>query len=514
MLSDVIKPAPGSQQEAAEFAALQSRLVDVFNAYRDLPDVDHALVVVPSMTFDREMLQRVAGVEYYEERLLAMLCALRRPRLRLVYCTSTRISDTVLDYYLHLISGVPQRHSRARLTMICCDDSSPAPLTQKLLDRPARIAEIRRAIAGVRNATMICQNTTAMERSLAVAIGTPLYGNPPELDDLGSKSGSRETFRAAGVEMPDGFERLRTMDDVVGALAELKGRHPALKRAVVKVEEGFSGEGNAVVPLETVDGTTAADRVRQLRELLPVRTQFVASTDFEEFVAKFETMGGIVEEFVDGEVKASPSAQGQIEPGGAVRPLSTHDQILGGADGQVFEGSSFPADPHYRMRVQANGQAVGEVLQRKGALGRYAVDFMVARAGDEWRTVAIEINLRRGGTTHPMMALEVLTNGSYDAASGQYITQAGRIRSYSSTDNRRHPNYRRLNIDDFMDLMVDSHINYDPVTETGAVFHMLGSLSQYGKFGMTCIAENLAQARAIDAAVTARLNRATGVGDG
>lgn len=513
MLSHVTTPTPGSAAEQQVFEALQSRLVEVFNVYRDLPDAEHAIVVVPSMTFDREMLEKVAGVDHYEERLLAMLCTLRRPRLRLVYCTSTRISETVVDYYLHLITGVPQRHSRARLTMVCCDDASPAPLTQKLLERPARIAEIRRAIAGVRTATLICQNTTGLERTLAVALGIPLYGNPPELDHLGSKSGSREVFRTAGVDLPDGFENLRDMDEVAAAVAQLKGRHPGLARAVIKVEEGFSGEGNAVLPLVGIDGTSDAERTRQVKHLLPTGLTYVADLDYETFASKFAAMGGIVEEFIDGEIKYSPSAQGLIEPSGAVRPLSTHDQILGGADGQVFEGSTFPAHPDYRMRVQANGQAVGEVLQQRGALGRYAVDFMVARTGDQVRTVAIEINLRRGGTTHPMMALEILTNGSYDAVSGQFITRSGRVRTYCSTDNRRHPNYRRLNVDDFMDLMVTNHINYDPVTETGAVFHMLGALSQYGKFGMTCIAENLAEARHIDKSVTSRLNRATGVGD-
>lgn len=505
-------PPVGTAAEDEAFEALQSRLIEAFNVYRDLPDAESALVVVPSMTFDRELLAKVAGVDHYEERLLAMLCALRRPRLHLVYCTSTRVSPTIVDYYLHLITGVPQHHSARRLTMVCCDDASPAPLTQKLLDRPNRIADIKRAISGVRNASMICQNTTALEKSLAVAIGIPLYGNPPDLDFLGSKSGSREVFREAGVDLPDGFERLRDMDEVASAVAALKGRHPHLQRAMIKVEEGFSGEGNAVLSLAGIDGASDSERARQVRAVLPTALSFVGDIGFDRYAAKFRAMGGVVEEFIDGSDRTSPSSQGQIEPGGIVRPLSTHDQILGGADGQVFEGSTFPARPDYRMPVQHAGQAVGEVLQRRGALGRYAVDFMVVDTAAGRRMSAIEINLRRGGTTHPMMAMEILTNGSYDPHTGEFITQAGRVRAYCSTDNRRHPNYRRLDIDDFMDLMVTSHLNYDPVTESGAVFHMLGALSQYGKFGMTCIAATIAEARRMDQAITEKLNRATAVG--
>jgi hypothetical protein len=278
------------------------------------------------------------------------------------------------------------------------------------------------------------------------------------------------------------------------------------------VEEGFSGEGNAVLSLDAVDGSTGAERLRQVRAIMPSQLKFVGEISFEQYAAKFAVMGGVVEEFIDGAHKSSPSSQGQIEPGGIVRPLSTHDQILGGADGQVFEGSTFPARPEYRMEIQQAGQAVGEILQERGALGRYAVDFMVAETAKGRRIAAIEINLRRGGTTHPMMAMEILTNGSYNPRNGEFVTQSGHVRAYCSTDNRRHPNYRKFDIDDFMDLMVTNHLNYDPVTETGAVFHMLGALSQYGKFGMTCIAEDLEQARQMDRTITAKLNRATGVG--
>jgi hypothetical protein len=410
-----------------------------------------------------------------------------------------------------MISGVPQHHSRGRLTLVSCDDASPRPLTQKLLERPHRLDEIRAAVAGASTAALLCQNSTGLERTLAVQLGVPLYANPPELDLLGSKSGSRTVFRAAGVDLPDGEERLRDMDDVARALADLMGRVPGLRRAVVKLEEGFSGEGNAVLDLQGVDGADAAARRRQIAALLPTGLRLVADIGFEEFAGKFAAMGGVVEEFLEGEGVRSPSAQGRITPDGAVRALSTHDQILGGADGQVFEGSTFPADRRYRLAIQDAGLAVGKQLQSRGAMGRYAVDFMVLNTPQGLRTAAIEINLRRGGTTHPMMALEILTNGAYDDATGEFVTGTGRVRTYCSTDNRKRPEYRQLSIDDFMDVMVTGHLNYDPVTETGAVFHMLGALSEFGKFGMTCIAEDLGSAHRIDEAVTARIDEACGV---
>jgi hypothetical protein len=53
-------------------------------------------------------------------------------------------------------------------------------------------------------------------------------------------------FREAGIDLPDGAENLRDATDVADALTQLKTRHDSLRRAVVKLNEGFSGEGNAV----------------------------------------------------------------------------------------------------------------------------------------------------------------------------------------------------------------------------------------------------------------------------
>jgi hypothetical protein len=106
------------------------------------------------------------------------------------------------------------------------------------------------AIPDPEAAHITCFNSTPLERTLAVKLNIPLYANDPELAHLGSKSGSREVFREAEVPMPDGFEHLRDEQDVMEAVIELKRRRPEVRRMVVKLNEGFSGEGNAVFPCE------------------------------------------------------------------------------------------------------------------------------------------------------------------------------------------------------------------------------------------------------------------------
>jgi len=467
-----------------EFEALEAALPDMARSFVADPTAPHCLVVVPSMSFDQQLLRNVVGVEHYEERLLAMLLQLHTPNVHVVFCSSGPIQDVIVEYYLDLIPGVPVSHSRPRLTMISCDDLSHRPLTEKLLERPARLREIREQVDRSRAAAIVCMNTTDLERELAIELGVPLLGNPPERDHLGSKSGSRDAFREAGIDLPAGFEHLRSMDDVVTALAALKRDHPDLQAGVVKLEEGFSGEGNAIFRYE--HGTDEAAIAQALPKYLKMQAP---AEDYESFSARFADMGGIVEEFVNG-VSASPSGQGYIGPLGTLRALSTHDQLLGGADGQVFEGSTFPAAQRYRRRVQDDTMKVGEVLQAQGARGRFAVDFV--EAGD--RLCAIEINLRKGGTTHPMLTMAVITEGHYDPGSGVFRTGTGAEKCYYATDNLRSESYRGISVPDLLDAAVTNRVMFDPVTERGCVFHMLGALSEYGKVGVTCIADTLEDA--------------------
>ena len=53
-------------------------------------------------------------------------------------------------------------------------------------------------------------------------------------------------FKECGLLVPDGFEGLHTEEDIAKALVELKIKHPSLRRAVVKINDGFSGDGNGI----------------------------------------------------------------------------------------------------------------------------------------------------------------------------------------------------------------------------------------------------------------------------
>jgi hypothetical protein len=213
------------------------------------------------------------------------------------------------------------------------------------------------------------------------------------------------------------------------------------------------------------------------------------------YVAKFEQGGGIVEERIVGEELRSPSVQLRARPDGSVELLSTHDQLLGGASGQSYLGCVFPADPAYSRLISEPAQRVGERLAAAGALGRFAIDFVVVRdEAGRWSAYAIELNLRKGGTTHPFLTLQFLTEGSYDGASGRFLTRQGQEKHLVATDHLESDDLRALSVDDLFDAVARHGLHFDQSSQTGVVFHMISSLSGCGRVGMTAVGDTPEQA--------------------
>ncbi len=494
------------EDKRSQFDRLQQRLPQMYA--RVFPDrrAARTIVVIPSLTLNPAELAKIEGAHHYEERMLFLLMLLQLPRAKLIYVTSLPISPSVIDYFLHLLPGIPSIHARRRLTFFSCYDASPLPLAQKILDRPRLIGKIRDAIVDPDAAHISCFNSTRLERELAIRLGIPLYAANPELGHLGSKSGSRQVLAEAGVTTPDGVENLFHEHEIVSGLARLKRQNAGLSKAVIKLNEGFSGEGNAMFSFADCPDT---GQQSWIADQLPKRIAFEAKSEsWNNYTSKFEEMGGIVEAFVEGNEKRSPSVQCRINPLGEVEVVSTHDQILGGPSGQIFLGCTFPADAQYRMELQDVGRRVGQLLQRQGVIGRYGVDFVSIPQPDGWKHYAIEINLRKGGTTHPFMMLQFLTNGRYDCASGEFIAPGGTSRCYFASDNVCCDAYKGLSPDDLIDIAVENNLHFHSTIQQGVVFHLIGALSEFGKFGIVCIGDTPDSARGFYDQTLAALEKA------
>ena len=498
------------EAEIAAFRELQPRLLSVWEALTMRDEEPHTSVVVPSLTLDQSELRKLAGVSFYEERLLFLLIRLRNPRARVVYVTSQPVHPMVLDYYFQLLAGIPASHARARLTLLCAYDASPRSLTEKILARPRLVQRIREGIQDLSRAYLTVFNSTPLERKLAVLLGIPLNGADPELSDLGTKSGSRKVFREAGVPLPEGFEDLQSRAEVEEALVELAARRPGLRKAVVKLNDSFSGEGNAIFRYPETGGRAAVREALQRVELS------VSDETVDHYFEKYHRMGGIVEEFIEGKEKLSPSAQLRVSPRGEVLPISTHDQILGGPSDQVFLGCSFPARDGYRLRILESAMKIGEVLASRGVVSRFAVDFLVWKDDPEadWNLAALEINLRMGGTTHPFLALQFLTGGRLDRETGLFFSPTGLAKYYRATDTLRSDSYCGLLPDDLIEILTINRLHYSLATDSGVLFHLIGAVSEFGKLGLTAIGNSREEADAMYYRALEVLDRETSYGQG
>jgi hypothetical protein len=491
MMEPLEIPPLGLTDEEVEvrFEKLQSKLIPLWKSISGLDPMEQeeqTVVIIPSQTIEFDC--KGAEMQSYEERMLFLLILLRQPRTRVIYVTSQTILPTTLDYYMSLMPGVITSHALERFINVAPEDRSPRSLTTKLLERPHLCEKIRSLIPDLNRAHLITYTVTLQERDLALRLGIPLYGSDPSLFYLGGKSGGREVFKRAGASYPVGLENLHSMDDVREALAEMQRQKSTVKKAMVKLNDGISGEGNALINLEGLPEPKDASYPAALEERLQSMVYECSSVNFDKFSQGMVEMGGIVEERIEGRDYLSPSVQMRISPLGDVEILSTHDQLLGGPSGGSFLGSKFPAAPGYGPLIASEAAKVGERLADLGALGRFAVDFVVVRGDDgQWESSAIEINLRLGGTTHPYQILQFLTEGHFYPEDGVFRAPSGQEKYYTASDHLESTLYRAFTPNDLFDIVIRHGLHFDQASQTGILLHMLPTVGENGRFGVVAV---------------------------
>lgn len=482
-------------RDQAAYDALQAKLVPLWRSIERFNNDEQTIVVVPSADVDVELT--ASELQAYEERFLFLLFLLRQPRARMVFVTGQAINPDIVDYYLDLMPGVISSHARKRLFLVSPMEATFRPLSRKLLERPRLLDQIRSLVVDPDRAHLVPFMTTWDDRELAMRLGIPMYGADPRHASLGTKTEGRRLFAEAGVPHPAGREELHRREDVIRAITELRRDHPTTAAVVLKHNEGVSGFGNVVLDVSTLpdpDDSTAVGATMALLEA--IRPEMPGSTAADYF-ATLQHEGGIVEEMISAPEVRSPSVQLRITPLGVVELLSTHDQVLGGASGQVFMGSRFPADADYAATISDHAARVGERLAARGVIGRFAIDFVVAREpGGAWDARAIELNLRKGGTTHPFLTLQFLTDGAYDAAQAVFIAPDGRCKSYVASDHLEVAGLRALAPHDVLDMALVRGLHFDQARQVGSVFHMLSALPAHGRVGVTSVGDSTEEAQA------------------
>ena len=483
---------------SAQFEALQrDRLPEAWMA--DLPGstVPHVLVTLPSFDLDRAVYDHYGDrVPPLENRYLFALLRAREPATEVVCLSSLPVPDAILDGYLSLLAPSERSRVLARSRLVCADDPSWRPLAEKLLDR-GDVVDTLRSYVRERPAILEPWNVGPAEEELSVALGIPANGTGTSHSHLATKSNGRQLLRAAGVDVPEGTEDVTAPADVVAAVRRLVRFRPLVREVVVKLDDSVAGDGNVRVPVTTV--TDSADDLQatdDVSRLLP------------PWYVDVLKRGGIVEQLIEGDEFRSPSAQAAIAPDGKVTVIGTHEQRLGGANGQVFEGATFPADPDYASLLGRQTHQVGLQLARNGAVGRFSVDFVATRrsSGGRWDLYGIEINLRKGGTTHTLGLLRLLRGGHYDAEQGQYADVSGRPVCYAATDNLVRPEWVSRSPAEVRQRVSDAGLDYNRTTGVGVVLHLLDCLEVDGRMGYTAMAESADEATQLESQLITALS--------
>lgn len=490
-----------------EFDQLQKKLVPLWKSIKRFNQDPQTIVVVPSMSIDA--INSGAVMQAYEERFLFLLLLLRQPRARLIYVTSQTILPSIIDYYLSLLPGVIPSHARQRLYLISPLDGSVRPLSDKLLDRPRLIERIRSLIMDPDRAHLVPFNTTNREKELALLLGIPMYGADPKFFPLGTKSGCRKIFMEENVPHPLGIENLGSKEDLIEAIAQMRARKPSIRQVLAKLNEGVSGEGNAVIELSGLPAPGDSKEKIMLEERLRAMQFELARITYNSYMKKLQERKGVAEERIIGEEIRSPSVQLRVTPLGVVELLSTHDQLLGGPSGQSYLGCMFPADPGYATLITQEAAKVGRRLAKEGVIGRFALDFVVVRSNGKWEPYAIEINLRKGGTTHPFLTLQFLTDGTYDPDTAIFTAPNGRQKFFVASDHVESPAYRTLTPDDLFDIVVRHDLHFGQTRQTGVVFHMMSALGELGRTGLTAVGNSHQDAKAMYERAVAVLDQET-----
>ena len=395
---------------------------------------DESVVVVPSVPPSRMGSGSGTLAEAYEERFLFLLLLLRQPRLRMIYVTSLPVDPRIIEYYLALLPG-SFRATRSRLSMVSVGDASPQAAEREAARASAAAREDRRADPGPDRSHLIPYGTTALEHD-SPSPSTSRCTAPTPARRARHQTGCRRLFGEVGVPHPLGAEDLHGVDEVVDAIGELLARRPTMRQVIVKLNDGVSGSGNALVePRRDLRaariGAPSGDR--RARPLHAPRIARRPSRRTPRCSSPTGHRGGAHRRHGPPESERAAARAARRHRRAAVHAR----RLLGGASGQSYLGCVFPADPAYSRLIGEPAMAIEERLAAEGVLGRFAVDFVVVRdAAGEWTAHAIESTCARAAT-HPFLTLQFLTDGRYDAES--VVSDAGRGQGTSSrpTTSRR-----------------------------------------------------------------------------
>ncbi|MFF8945198.1 ATP-grasp domain-containing protein [Streptomyces sp. NPDC014864] len=454
-------------------------------------------LVCPSQEFSAEEMSFGVGRWLSSSRgLWESLRVASEPDLSLVMVQAPPVGPDVEDYLLDLVPPGPTSAAdrRARHALVEIEDHSERHLSEKLLDAPCLLRRLGHTVDVARRAGhtvegLACFASSARMAALARALGLDLLEADPRLLGWGSKSGSRQLFRAAGVShAPGSYMADHDLSSLAARIAALVRTHGP-GQWLVKLDHGFgSGHGNALVVIDN-DRPSAVER--ELRTSLQPMGAGVGRARYLQWLGR---AGAVVERRLGADagcVIRHPSALAHLRPvpGGPARvePLGVHDQLVGTAGDYL--GCRYPARHEYHDEVARQARRVFSALARRGLSGHVGVDFMAVSPGRGAAPslFATEINVRQTGSTHPNRTVRAVLPLDR-AVPGRLVGRDGRDVCFRATDSVWSPSSRGMSAAPLIAALRRSpRLRLDREAGRGVIPHLWPALGRFGKMGVTAI---------------------------
>ena len=312
----------------------------------------------------------------------------------------------------------------------------------------------------------------------------PLNGLDPELNYLGTKSGSRKVFREAGVPLSAGLRgsaRTRTTSSARCVELGAQAAGPAPRRR--QAERQLLRRGQRALPLSLERDAASRCTTRWTSSSSPCRANRT-----ENYFRKFERMGGVVEEFIDAPHQAV-----------AERAAAHHAARRGGGDLDARSDSRRPVRADLSRaarsrRTRTTARAIQEAGTAVGQRARPRTARSAASASTSWcgsqrpaRAVAdgrARDQPARAGHDPPVPGAAVP-----DRRPARSRQRACSCRSAAAPSTTWPPTtcasggYRGMLPEDLIDIVTNNGLHYSYRTESGVLFHLIGALSEWGKLG-------------------------------
>lgn len=451
------------------------------------------LVSIQSVSLGGLTAKYLQGLNYFEERNFYLLDLLRNPNCFCVLVLSGDIDKGFHEYAVGeavRACGLNASDLAQRLRTLLVPTDGRSSLSEVLLRSPHALKSLRSLLQDCPNPTLDFWAVSELEIELSKALEIPHLGLTQDLLSVDSKSNGRAIFKKLGIRLPKGVDGISSAEQARSAVAEIAMQSNA-SAFLIKLNCEEAGNGIA--------------RISRSDMSLPL-PEFIAALEVsknipvEAFVDQISEAGAVVEEFIEAPVTSFPSVKMHISPDGKVTNLATHDQVL---NGMAYAGSRFPANSEYRNELIKHGHLIGAYLSEEGVRGMVSADFMATRPSttSSWSLWGLEVNARKGATTHPYFWTRCLADASYDEGTGELSSNAGPVR-YRSSEYIQADGLAEVSASELIRAVRDAGLAYDPLTRSGAVVHMATCLQRFSKFGATFIGGSDAEVDELHARTT------------